>query len=377
MSIKQFQRKNPFSIFPIQLLTPRHFIKYEILCAELVLPFPVFDYNDTPDVLSIFSTDEIERLKHDKNTFFVFDYMFEGTSYKEYLNFFDTLEFNARKYDIPFYKMFFLSGNLADEKNYKNKNINVISFNSWDYFGSFNNVPIKKDLDGVVNFLNLNRVIRYFRTLTILKLVSSSIKHNLKISYDYLSLELLKSTAETHFQTTGDIIDFALLDQLSKSSPSVLDRIDFDINWASDMPEHLFKSTLLSLVSETLEKSMEGTSIFYSEKTFKPMIFNHPICIFGQPNANKYLENLGYKTYEKYFDLSFDCIENYNERLNAQVSSLELLNEQLLSMTSKQKLDWYMQGIDVIEHNKQTMKEQVFNKNKAGVFLELLKQYTS
>jgi len=377
MSIKQFQRKNPFGIFPIQLLTPRHFIKYEILCAELVVPFPMFDYNDTPDVLSIFSTDEIERLKHDKNTFFVFDYICEGTSYKEYLNFFDTLESNARKYDIPFYKIFFLSGNLADEKNYKNKNINVISFNRWDYFMSFENVPIKNDLDGVVDFLNLNRVIRYFRTLTILKLVSSSIKHNLKISYDYLSLELLKSTAETHFLTTGNAIDYALLDQLSKSSPSVLDRTDFNINWASDMPDHLFKSTLLSLVSETLEKSMEGTSIFYSEKTFKPMVFNHPICIFGQPNANRYLENLGYKTYEKYFDLSFDSIEDYSKRLDAQVGSLELLNERLLSMTSKQKLDWYMQGIDVIEHNKQTMKEQVFNKNKAGVFLESLKQYTS
>ena len=373
----QFQKKNPFSIIPIQLLTPRHFIKYEILCAELIVPFPIFNDSETPDVFSIFSTNEIERLKHNKNTFFVFDYTYEGTSYKEYLNFFNTLETNAKKYDIPLYKIFFLSSNLADEKNYKNKNINVISFNRWDYFGSFENVPIKKDLDGVVDFLNLNRVIRYFRTLTILKLVNSSIKSNLKISYDYLSLELLKTTAETHFQKTGNTIDYALLEQLSKSSPSVLDRSDFNINWASDMPEPLFKSTLLSLVSETLERSLEGTSIFYSEKTFKPMIFNHPICIFGQPNANKYLENLGYKTYEKYFDLSFDSIEDYSERLDAQVGSLELLNEQLLSMTSKQKLDWYMQGIDVIEHNKQTMKEQTFNKRKAGVFLELLKQYAS
>lgn len=377
MSIKYFQKKNPFSIFPVQLLTPRHFIKYEMLCAELVVPFPVFENNKTPDVLSIFSADEIARLKHDANTFFVFDYTCEGTSYKEYLNFFDTLEFNAIKYDIPFYKMFFLSSNLVDEKNYKNKNINVISFNRWDYFMSVENVPIKKDLDGIVDFLSLNRIIRYFRTLTILKLVNSSIKSNLKISYDYLSLDLLKSTADTHFRTTGISIDHALLEQLSKSSPSILDRSDFNINWALDMPESLFKSTLLSLVGETLEKSMEGTSIFYSEKTFKPMIFNHPICIFGQPNANKYLENLGYKTYEKYFDLSFDCIEDYSERLDAQVSSLEFLNEQLLTMTSGQKLDWYMQGIDVIEHNKQTMKEQTFNKQKAGIFLELLKQYAS
>jgi hypothetical protein len=372
-----FQKKNPFLLLPVQLLTPRHFVKYEILCVELKVPFYIFGDNELPDVMAILSTDEIERLKYNKNTFFVFDYTCEGTSYKEYLNFFNALEYNARKYNIPFYKIFFLSSNLADEKNYKDKNINVISFNRWDYFSSLINFPIRKNVDGVVDFLNLNRVIRYFRILTILKLVNSSIKSNLKISYDYLSLELLKTTAETHYNKTRNQIDYSLLKQLSESSPSVLDRSDFDINWASDMPESLFKSTLLSLVSETLEKSIEGTSIFYSEKTFKPMIFNHPICIFGQPNANKYLENLGYKTYEKYFDLSFDSIEDYSERLDAQVNSLELLNEQLLSMTSKQKLDWYMQGIDVIEHNKQTMKEQVFNKNKAGVFLELLKQYTS
>ena len=372
-----FQKKNPFSLFPIQLLTPRYFLKYEIFCVELKVPFYIFKDNEIPDVLSLFSANEIKRLKDNKNTFFVFDYTGEGTSYKEYLNFFNVLESSAMKYSIPFYKMFFFSSNLADEKNYKNKNINVISFNKWDYFTSLSNFPIRKNVDGVINFLNLNRVIRYFRTLTILKLMNSPIKSNLKISYDYLSLEFLKTTAETHFQKTGNIINYSLLEQLSKSSPSILDRNDFNVNWASDMPQQLFDSTLLSLVSETLENSLGGTSIFYSEKTFKPMIFNHPIYIFGQPNANKHLENLGYKTYEKYFDLSFDCIEDYSERLDVQIASLELLNDQLQSMTNNQKLDWYMQGIDVIEHNKQTMKEQDFNKRKASVFLELLKQYAS
>ena len=368
-----FKRKNPFTILPIQLLTPRYFTKYEILCTELHVPFPMF--KETPDMLEIFSASEIERLKNNPNTFFLFDYTGEGNSYKEYINFFHAIELSAAKYDIPLYKMFFISSNLADEHNCEN--INVISFNKWDYFPAVKNIDIKAEFTNETHFLNLNRVIRYFRILTTLKLVNSSIKDNLKISFDHFSLDLLQTTAETHYTKTGEKLDHSLLVQLSNSSPSILDRTDFDINWADDMPKHLFDSSIVSLVGETLYDSLDNTSIFYSEKSFKPMIFNHPICIFGQPNANKNLAMLGYKTYEKFFDLSFDEIEDYNLRLDAQVASLEKLNDQLLLMSNTQKFDWYMQGVDIMQHNKQVLKEQSFNKKKAHIFLELLKQYVS
>jgi hypothetical protein len=359
----------------MQLLSPRFFTKYEILVTELLVPYPVF--KETPDMLEIFSADEIERLRHNPSTFFLFDYTGEGNSYKEYINFFHAIEFSAAKYNIPLYKMFFISSNLADEYNCKNKNINVISFNKWDYFPKIKNIDIKPKFTDETHFLNLNRVIRYFRILTTLKLVNSSIKDNLKISYDFLSLDLLQATSETHYAKTGKKLDSLLLENLSRSSPRILDRTDFHINWVDDMPKQLFDSSINSLVGETLYESLENTSIFYSEKSFKPMIFNHPVCIFGQPYANKNLATLGYKTYEKFFDLEFDSIEDYSQRLDSQVSSLEKLNDQLLSMSNIQKFDWYMQGIDIIQHNKQTLKEQNFNKKKARIFLELLKQYTS
>jgi len=374
--MKYFKKKNSFSILPIELLTPRQFIKYELLCTELTVPYPILKENEVPDMFEIFSTAEIERLRHNKNTFFIFDYTNEGNSYKEYINFFEALEFSADKYNIPYHKIFFISSNLLEENN--NKNINVISFNRWDYFNdSYRHIPIDTDFLNKAHFLSLNRVIRHFRILTIIKLFNSKIKNNLRISYDHLSLDLLKESVETHFTKTGEKIDYSILESLSNSSPSVLDRTDFNINWVKDMPCDLFNSTIVSLVGETLQNSLNGTSLFYSEKTFKPMIFNHPIFIFGQPNMNKHLENLGYKTYEKFFNLNFDSIEDYGQRLNKQIENLEYLNDQLRSMTVKQKQDWYMQGIDVIQHNKQMLKEQTFNKKKSLVLLEYLKQYTS
>ncbi len=374
-----FERKNPLKIFPIELLTIRPFLKFEIFSASLKVPYHIFNPSETPDVLEVLSSSEIEKLKHNANAFFIFDYTGEGTSYKENPNFFKALEYSAEKHSVPFHKMFFLSSNLVDEDCYKEKKINVISFNRWDYFPKLQGIALEETLenfDSKVHFINLNRVVRYFRVLTILKLVNSTVVPNLKISYDYLSLDALTEVSETYYNQTGYRLSQQQLENLSKSSPSVLDRTDFYINWAPDVPVDLFKSAMINLVGETLEKTYEGTSRFYSEKTFKPMLFNQPILVFGQPGINKCLSTLGYKIYDKYFDLSFDHIEDYRQRLDCQVESLEVLNDRLKSMSSKQKLDWYMQGEDVLTHNKLVIKEQEFNRKKSQVFLDLLIQYS-
>jgi hypothetical protein len=374
-----FDRKNPLKIFPIELLTIRPFLNYELFSVSLKVPYHIFNPSETPDVLEVLSPTEIEKLRYNPNAFFIFDYTGEGTSYKEYLNFFNTLEYSASKHNIPFHKMFFLSSNLLDEDCYKEKKINVISFNRWDYFPNARDISLEETLSNFedkVHFLNLNRVIRYFRVLTILKLVNSKLRPNLKISYDNLSLELLSDISDTHYNQTGYSISKSELASLSQSSPSILDRSDFDVNWVNDMPVDLFKSTIMSLVGETLERSHQGTTLFYSEKTFKPMLFNHPILIFGQPNTNKFLSTLGYKTYDCYFDLDFDNVEDFRSRLESQITNLEVLNDSLCSMNSKQKLDWFMQGKDIILHNKLVMKQQDFNKRKSLRFLELIKQYS-
>jgi hypothetical protein len=376
-----FKRKNPFTSLPVIVLRPTQFLKYRLLCIELKVPYFNFKHNDTPDVLEGFSKTEIEKLKNDPYTFFIFDYTNEGESIDCYFNFYNAITLSALKYDIPCNKMFFISSNLLEEETYKQWQsqqqydvINVLSFNRWNYkVGEIKDITIEHTISNIkekTNFLSLNRVIRYFRTLVILKLINSSLKNHIQISYDKFDMPYLEEIAALHYSRTGNQIPIQELNDLISSSPSILDRSDFQTNWAISMPTNLFENTLVSLVNETL---FDNSSIFYSEKTFKPMMYNHPLLIFGQPNINQSLERIGFKTYEKYFDLSFDNIINYSDRLDKQISYLELLNDQLVSMSTSQKIDWYMQGADILLHNKNALNDNFYNIQQSNKFLSLLK----
>jgi hypothetical protein len=79
----------------------------------------------------------------------------------------------------------------------------------------------------------------------------------------------------------------------------------------------------LYIVTETyFEGKAQGSStLFLSEKIFKPIIFFQPFIAFARPGTLKLLHSLGYKTFNNYIDESYDEIENDKERLLKAVAS--------------------------------------------------------
>ena len=67
----------------------------------------------------------------------------------------------------------------------------------------------------------------------------------------------------------------------------------------------------LNIVTETLFNS---ESIFISEKTYKPIYLCQPFIIFGNPHTLKKLKQLGYKTFDKWIDESYDNEPDRNVR---------------------------------------------------------------
>jgi hypothetical protein len=352
------------------LLTKKQLKGYTFLVAKLSFPFHLGDTQPEKnplvcsknyDMLATLDSSTLHKLRTDPKTFFVLDGLLEGESYY-YYNYFQLLTNCGIKYNIPAKKIFFLSSNLYDEDAYNlwrttDYKINVIPFNIWDRSFIKNNnlvlyfsLSVDKTISNIKkgkhkNFLCLNRRLRPFRLMTIDLILNSSILDNTLLSHDAcLGLP-----------------------------PRILDRADFENSWAHTMPKQLFHNTLISTVSETLGDSNNNTSLFYSEKTFKPMVYNQPVFIFGQPGINTHLEKIGYKTYSKYFDLSFDTITDSLTRLKSQIAQLEYLNSSL--KTIDDQIDWYLQGRDIIEHNKQELREQTFNKKQFEKFVSLVRDY--
>jgi len=79
----------------------------------------------------------------------------------------------------------------------------------------------------------------------------------------------------------------------------------------------------LYIVTETyFEGKAQGNStLFLSEKIFKPMIFFQPFVAFARPGTLKLLHSLGYKTFGEYIDESYDDIEDDKTRLMKAINS--------------------------------------------------------
>jgi len=84
------------------------------------------------------------------------------------------------------------------------------------------------------------------------------------------------------------------------------------------------KNTFLWVVTET---NVEHGVVYFSEKTFKPIAARMPFLMISSPYTLKYLKKLGYKTFNKWWDESYDDELDLDTRLNMIIKILEDLNK--------------------------------------------------
>lgn len=354
------------------------------------------EYKEFPDDADIFkqfdiTNKQIKSLRENPNSFFLSNLVYEGATagypYNGH-NYFSVLTNSGKRHGIPGEKIFHITSNLHEEQNYElwqNKNspdykINVITINIFEVYHDFDQkcISIDQTVDKIKRlsdkyFLCLNRRVRPLRVVSLYKMFKSSILPNTIMSYDKLAENIPQRAYE---YLHGDIskLDSEIVKKLIDSSPCIIDRTDFETDWNQITFIERDVNVLMSIVHETLHESYNGTNIFITEKTLRPMLANHPIIVIGQPGANTKLPLMGYKTYDAYFDLSFDTVENHFERLDLQIHQLEELNEKFKSMTSDQRIKWLLQDVETLEHNKNLLKEHNYFKQGLTKFINKIKE---
>lgn len=117
-----------------------------------------------------------------------------------------------------------------------------------------------------------------------------------------------------------------------------------------------FSNSYFSVVTETVfypEKDNDS-SIFFTEKTYKPIICNHPFILVGRPGALKKLKEFGYKTFSPYIDERYDEIEDDKERLIAIANEIERLS----SVEYLFEENWHKNIKLIVEYNKNVFFEK-------------------
>lgn len=88
--------------------------------------------------------------------------------------------------------------------------------------------------------------------------------------------------------------------------------VTLEENRATEYTRGFYKNTFCSLTSETLVSS---DTLFFSEKTFKPIYNLQPFLFLGNPFSLKKLKEMGYRTFDKWWDESYDEETDYLKRI--------------------------------------------------------------
>jgi len=154
---------------------------------------------------------------------------------------------------------------------------------------------VNSQFTGEKLFISLSRVNRDYRSLAQYLLSQSESSKYAIISHDIFreNLDFLADRWRHQFKVLRDEPKENIRSWL-KSLPIIADTRDFQTNHALNSNSHLHHQTLFQIVNETKVEDLYRTTLFYSEKTFKPIAHFQPFLIYGQQGCNRGLQEFGY-----------------------------------------------------------------------------------
>ena len=156
--------------------------------------------------------------------------------------------------------------------------------------------------------------------------------------------------------------------------PLTVDTEDFITNHALSLNSYLHQQTLFQVVNETFAENWNGTSLFWSEKTFRSIYHLQPFVIFGQHQCNQKLQDYGYKLYTELFDYSFDDERDTYKRWTKLKAQITRQVDHLQQLDPKKAINWKFRFADISVHNLKTMIQEKHTKNVMFDLVKYLKE---
>lgn len=124
----------------------------------------------------------------------------------------------------------------------------------------------------------------------------------------------------------------------------------------TDVQENLetyYRDIFCDVVSESRFAQPTGN---YSEKVYAPMFFKKPFILAAPPYTLKYLREEGFKTFNEFWDESYDEIENHEQRLFAIFKVIDDIENKSLDELK----ELYNKMKPILWHNYQLLKTKIF-----------------
>lgn len=218
----------------------------------------------------------------------------------------------------------------------KDRHIKIISahhvhrrtFPLWEVEESYE--EIKKDR----KFLSLNRVPKLHRV----SLVSLLAKHDL-LDQGYVSLGLYHEDLidKQYYADLNQIPDYSYFktdiregfNKILPKLPLQVDEVNLRQNQYSvhALPSKFYDKTYFSIVSSTFAFATQEPCVGFTEKEMRPIVFRQPFLLHNLPGGLKQLRRMGFLSFDRWFDESYDEEVNDLVRLNKLVLEVKRLCE--------------------------------------------------
>jgi len=129
--------------------------------------------------------------------------------------------------------------------------------------------------------------------------------------------------------------------------PLILDSEDFSkypMEQNIDPVRDLYKNSLVNIITETYFFS---NIIHITEKTYKPIAFMQPFVMIGSYGSLKHIKEMGFKTFEEFWDESYDLEKDDIKRFTMVMSVIE----SIASWPDHVKTDFTYAVKDIVEYN--------------------------
>lgn len=100
------------------------------------------------------------------------------------------------------------------------------------------------------------------------------------------------------------------------------------------------------LVDVVCESMFSGQTFLPSEKTARPLLTKNPFLVFGPANFLRNLRKIGFKTFENFWDETYDDFEGV-----LRIEAMEKIIKEISSYNSQDLKKLYEKMKDILDHN--------------------------
>ena len=277
---------------------------------------------------------------------------------------------SVKKLKLPAKQVVFITNDLNSEDSHNvystQDKIKVISFmwNVYDvkrlmkhkFLRNIKNIDTeinykKKNIEKIKPFLKVNRTNRPERDLFMLFIEHEDLYDKFKISFPHFSKEDFPTHNRFKKYLKPSNINFLL-----NKVPFDIDKTDETNHGPAGYGEGYFnadlpfqpihyRNTLFSIVMCAFP-FVENACHLHSS-TFNPIHQGHPIIQFGPYKSLERMRERGFKTFDKWWDESYDEIKDGWERFDAILKLVDKLSRK----SNKELLEMYIEMKDVLQHN--------------------------